>query len=389
MNKLIGTVRNLPRGLDLRSLHRYLKDIPFRTSVGFRCLYPDKSLNYPINAIGFLLVTRVNKAMELTYATAEATYVSGIIQLDNTTHLKEIPWLQLADGRHKVGSNNVSMDRLSILTDTEIKELIDKYILPFDDKALWEALADKLTKERMDLYTTSWDPNIERSNGTTLGTDRGMIVTNHNVIAGTTNGDPTSGLKVLLRNGSMVMAANSQLRPVIYGHQFEGDTRITGNGKMVIRCQHRPVLSTFGEITQDKNREVALRVDLRWKLFYNGRQGIKDMSYPAHAREVLVQLYTDVGGRIHRNNAGALWRDELYAEFEPMHFIRGVYNVVNQDSGFCYHHSDATIHIRHIGGDHINNGRAYRTKIENNGPIGQGPHSAYDHYPSIRRVWWR
>lgn len=389
MNKLIGTIRNLPRGINLKNMATYLKDFPFMTSVGFRCLYPDKSLSYPIEAIGFLIVTRVNKSMQLTYASAEATYVSGIIRLDDTAFLKEVTWTQIADGRHKVGSTNVSQDILCILTDQEIKELIDKYIIPFDDKLLWEALSDKMTKESMKLYTTKWDPNIERGVGTNIITDRGIYVTGHNVIAGTASGDPYSGVRVMMRNGSMSMAINSKLRPVIYGHQFEGDTRITGSGKMVLRCQHRPILSTFGEITADKNRDVAIRADLRWKIFYNGRQGLKDITYPAHAREVLVQLYTDVGGRIHRNNAGALWRDEYYAEFEPMHFIKGVYNVINQDSGFCYHHSDATVHIRHIGGDHINNGRAYRTKIEHNGPIGPGPYSAYDHFPSIRRVWWR
>ena len=398
-SNLIGNIKNLPNNVDLRHLNVYLQNTPFSTVVGFRCLNPSTYLNYPIDNQGVLLVTRSNGIMQLTYITQHATFESGFINL-NDGSTKHITWTQRLDGHQKTVLDKTSPSGVfGLITDSEIQKIIEKYIIPFDDTALWRELEDKITKERINQFANSINPTLERKNGITVSTEKGIWVEGGNVIAGA-NGNirVLGGTKYYeIYGGLMVDAKRTSTTSVayaygeinLYGANLQAEARIKGGHGLVIQCKNRPVLSTFGDISADKNREVALRGDLRWKIFYNGRQGFKDMAYPAHAREVLVQLYTDIGGRIHRNNAGVYWRDERYCEFEPMHFIRGIYNVVNQDTGFCYHHGDATIHVRHIGADHVRNSRAGRTLPRWEGNAGPGPYGAFDHFPSIRRVWWR
>lgn len=397
MNLLYGSIKNLPGNIDLRNLNSYLDNTKFMTNIGFRCLNPSKLMNYPSNDIGFLIVSRKDKIMQLTYITVKATYVSGYINNNDGSRLN-INWIQQIDGRHKSSLSYIP-DILGMVTDTDIQTIIREYILPFDDAELWAGISDKITKERAAQFSSTVNPNLDRRNGTTFEATKGFWVKGNNIIAGSINsGTGTTPMKgsmsgLILSRSSYVSGDIGMIfargKTRIYNIDFEGEVIVKSSRVAVLKCRNRPILSTLGEISADKNREVALRSDVRWKIFYNGRDNFKDMAYPAHAREVLVQLYTDIGGRIHRNNAGIYWRDPMYCEFEPMHFIRGIYNVINQDSGFCYHHGDATIHIRHIGAGHIINARAYRTASKYEGDAGPGVFGAFDNFPSIRRVWWR
>lgn len=397
MNKLFGTIKNLPGNINLRDLNSYLDDT-FNTNVGFRCLTPSKVMGYPTSDIGFLIVSRKEKLVQLTYITTKATYVSGLILRDNGNRTP-VAWIQKIDGRQKSIANYKS-DVLYLITDKDIQDIIERYIIPFDDSELWTLIEDKITKEKANLYTTSQNPVLSRQSGMVFETTKGIWIAGNNVIAGSANvNEKNDGFHKGSRAGLIVsrsswvsgdiMMAYASGKKTLYGNPVESEAVMKAGRVLILKSRNRPILSTFGDISADKNREIVIRADVRWKLFYNGRDGFKDVAYPAHAREVLVQMYTDVGGRIHKNRANVYWRDLRYCEFEPMHFIKGINNVVVQDTGFCYHHSDATVHVRHIGADHVINQRSYRTETKYEGDAGPGPYGAFDHFPSIRRIWWR
>lgn len=381
----IGSLRNLPANINLNSIPDYFKTNQFTTSVGFRCYYPTMINNYPVEKKGLLFVDKIKNLLKLYYFTKDATYISSSIYIGNT--IKKLDWFQVVDARHNSIFNNVT-DVKKLVTDKDVQTIVDRFLSTYDDTELWKSIEPKFHKDLWNQYANKQDPHIRRANEVYIATNRGVVVRGGNIHTsrrGITVRRPETGAR---------FSVYSDGAHYIVGNLVQGNTHFYSDRKLLLQSRNRPIVQS-GD-AGNGNREIVIRADLRWKQMYNGRQGLKSIAYPGHAREVIVQLYTDVGGRTYivrypeamayfglRRNEGEAReymgdrsevelgirgkagfgtqtaRQRSYREYAPMHFIRGVYNRINQDSAIIEHHGNATIVISSIGLDNIINGRSY------------------------------
>ena len=381
----IGSMKNLPADFNLNGIPEYFKEHVFTTSVGFRCYYPSLINNYPVEEKGILYINKMNDLLKIYYFTTNATYVSVGLYIGNT--IRKIDWYQVMDGRHtSIYNNNITCKKF--VTDNDVKTIVETFLTRYNDSELWRMLEPKFHKDQWNGYANKENPHIRRGNTISINTNNGLVVAGNNVVI-----SRDRGLAVQSPSGSSIRATVSGPIDVLNNRQ-ESVSYIVSDRKLLIQSRNRPIAQN-GD-AGGGNREIVIRGDLRWKQMYNGRQGLRSISYPGNAREVIVQLYTDVGGRSFvvrypevmaffgirfdtpdntryigdkhevelgiRGKAGfgvQTARQRAYKEFAPMHFIKGIYNRINQDSATIEHHGNATITISSIGKDNIVNGRSY------------------------------
>lgn len=375
----IGSMKNLPNDFNLNSIPDYFKNNVFTTSVGFRCYYPSIINNYPIEERGILYINKLGNMLKMYYFCKNATYVSVGVYIGNT--VRKIDWYQVVDSRHySIYDRNNTAKKL--VSDSDIKQIVETFLTKYDDSELWRMIEPKFKKEHWNGYTNKHDPHIWRRNSVIINTNNGLVVKGNNVVI-----SRDRGLAVQSPSGSSMRAWVTGPQH-LYGTHNNSVTCIGSDRKLVIQSRNRPIVQSND--AGGGNREIVIRSDLRWKQMYNGRQGLRSISYPGNAREVIVQLYTDTGGRTHvvrypevmrmfsirwqnqyfdrheveigiRGKAGfgtQTARDRAYKEYAPMHFIKGVYNRINQDSAIVEHHGNATITINSIGLGNIIDGRS-------------------------------
>lgn len=374
----IGSMKNLPADFNLNSIPDYFKDHVFTTSVGFRCYYPSLINNYPVEEKGILYINKMNDLLKIYYFTKNATYVSVGLYIGNT--IRKIDWYQVIDGRHTSIYNN-DITGKKFVTDNDIKTIVNTFLTRYDDTELWRMLEPKFHKDQWNGYTNKVNPHIRRGNTIVINTNNGLIVAGNDVLI-----SKDRGLMVQSPSGSSIRTAVTGPQDVL-GLRQSSVTYINSDRKLLIQSRNRPIVQSND--AGGGNREIVIRGDLRWKQMYNGRQGLRSISYPANAREVIVQLYTDTGGRTFivkypepmrffsirwnnqyidkhevelgiRGKAGfgiQTARQRSYKEYAPMHFIRGIYNRINQDSAIVEHH-DNVITINSIGLNNIIEGRS-------------------------------
>ena len=392
----IGSMKNLPSDFNLNSIPDYFKKNVFTTSVGFRCYYPSIINNYPIEEKGILYINKLGNMLKMYYFCKNATYVSVGVYIGNT--VRKIDWYQVVDSRHtSIYDRNNSAKKL--VSDNNIKQIIDTFITKYDDSELWRMIEPKFKKEHWNGYTNKNNPHIWRKNAVIINTNNGLIVKGSNVVI-----SKNRGLSVQSPSGSSIRSWVTDPQ-VLYGVQQKSVTAINSDRKLLIQSRNRPIVQSND--AGGGNREIVIRSDVRWKQMYNGRQGLRSISYPANAREVIVQLYTDVGGRNYRamhphpayrlgllpygKTDGYFWediyppnfqiggevvngvigRDRGYKEYAPMHFIKGLYNRINQDAAFIEHRSDCTITLNSIGYDNIVNNRSLSAAVHDFNPLNQ------------------
>lgn len=390
----IGSMKNLPADFNLNGIPEYFKEHIFTTSVGFRCYYPSLVNNYPVEEKGILYINKMNDLLKVYYFTKNATYVSVGLYISNS--IRKIDWYQVMDGRHtSIYITNITGKKF--VTDNDVKTIVETFLTRYDDTELWKMIEPKFQKEQWNGYTNKVNPHIRRSNTISINTNNGLIVAGNNVVI-----SKDRGLAVQSPSGSSIRAAVSGPQDIL-GNRQASVTYITSDRKLLIQSKNRPIVQSND--AGGGNREIVIRADVRWKQMYNGRQGLRSIAYPTHAREVIVQLYTDVGGRNHRTiypHVGYKWgklpygktdgyfwediypptfqiggevvngivgRDRAYKEYAPMHFIKGLYNIINQDSAFVEHHGNCTITLRSIGYDSIVNGRSYSAAVHDFNPF--------------------
>lgn len=392
----IGSMKNLPADFNLNSIPDYFKEHVFTTSVGFRCYYPSLINNYPVEEKGILYINKMNDLLKIYYFTKNSTYVSVGLYIGNT--IRKIDWFQVMDGRHTSIYNN-DITGKKFVTDNDINTIVNTFLTRYDDTELWRMIEPKFHKDQWNGYANKVNPHIRRGNTISINTNNGLIVAGNNVVI-----SRDRGLAVQSPSGSTIRAAVSGAIDVL-GTRQASVSYVESNRKLLIQSRNRPMVNSTE--TGAGNKEIVIRSDLRWKQMYNGRQGLRSISYPAHAREVIVQLYTDTGGRVHRSQynfpllkwgmtpfgdfSGQRWRDinprdfgiggepvngiigrdRGYKEYAPMHFIRGVYNRINQDSAFVENHGNCTVTVNSIGYDNIVNGRSYSAAAHNFNPLDQ------------------
>lgn len=386
MKKIIGSIKDLPKGTNLNTLPLYMKQNPFYSAVTFRCLCPEENLGYPIFEKGLLTLHNFGDRIYMLYLSELCCYITDVIILEDYTVDNTLRWYIIQDSKQGriFDKNGLPSTLLKTVSDDDIKTLVNRYLVSFSDSYLGQRLAMKMPKETLNQYADGNSSILEREKGITIKTNKGVIVKGQGIKIGSANNGQRRGITVLTptlnRESSIYVERGYQ----IYDKNFESEGILQTVGTTTIASRNRPMIETPSEFNRG---EVALRSDVRWKLFYSGREGRKEINYPIHAKEVLVQVYTDVGGRIWRNG-GTIWRDLGYKEFPPMHFINRINNVINQDTGFIEHDSSGLIRIRHIGEDNVNNARNTRLIATYTGGASNGV-SPYVHYPSIRRLWWR
>ena len=392
----IGSMKNLPANINLNSIPDYFKNRTFTTSVGFRCYYPSLANNYPVEKNGLLFIEKINNLLKMYYFTKDVTFVSSGIYIGNA--IRKIDWFQIVDGRHS-SIFNTNIDSKKLVTDNDIKSVVDRFISKYDDTELWKSIEPKFHKELFNQYTNKRDPHLKRSDLVLINTNFGLVVRGNNIHTS------RHGIHVRRPESGASISVYSDGAHHIIGNHVNGNTHIVSDRKLLIQSRDRPIAQNAD--AGGGNRDIVIRADVRWKQMYNGRQGLRSISYPEHAREVIVQLYTDVGGRVHRTQyphagfrwgkipygrtEGALWddihppqygiggeavngiigRDRAYREFAPMHFVRGIYNRINQDTAFVEHHGNCTITINSIGYDNVVNGRSYTAVPHNFNPFDQ------------------
>ena len=376
----IGSMKNLPADFNLNGIPEYFKDHVFTTSVGFRCYYPSLINNYPVEEKGILYINKMNDLLKVYYFTKNATYVSVGLYISNS--IRKIDWYQVIDGRHTSIYDTTTTGK-KFVTDNDVKTIVETFLTRYDDTELWRMLEPKFHKDQWNGYANKVNPHIRRGNTISINNERGIVVSGNNVVI-----SRDRGLAVQSPSGSSIRAAVSGAQDVLNNRQASV-TYIASDRKLLIQSRNRPIVQSND--AGGGNREIVIRADVRWKQMYNGRQGLRSISYPAHAREVIVQLYTDVGGRTYivrypeamrtfyarwngayfekrevdlgiRGKAGhgtQTARQRTYKEFAPMHFVKGVYNRINQDTAFIEHHGNCTITLNSIGIDSIINGRSY------------------------------
>ena len=393
----IGSMKNLPADFNLNSIPDFFKQRIFSTSVGFRCYFPSLRNNYPVEEKGILYINKMNDMLKIYYFTRSATYVSVGIYIGNT--IRKIEWYQVMDGRHSSVYDSKIIGK-KFVSDSDVKEIVNTFLTRYDDTELWNLIDTKFHKDQWKGYTNKHDPHIRRGKVVSINTNEGVVVGKQDVVT-----SKDRGIAVFANNGS-AMAVFATGERNILGHHQKSTTYIHTDRKLLIQSRNRPVVRG-NDAGQGGNKEIVIRADIRWKQLYNGRQGLKDISYPPQAREVIVQLYNDVAGRVHRSQyphpgyrwglipfgrtEGALWddihppqyqiggeavsgimgRDRDYKEYAPMHFVRGIYNRINQDTAFVEHHGDCRITISNIGYDSIVNGRSYSAMPHNFNPFDQ------------------
>lgn len=394
----IGSMKNLPADFNLNGIPDYFKEHIFTTSVGFRCYYPSLINNYPVEEKGILYINKMNDLLKIYYFTKNATYVSVGLYIGNT--IRKIDWYQVIDGRHTSIYNN-DITGKKFVTDNDIKTIVNTFLTRYDDTELWRMLEPKFHKDQWNGYTNKVNPHIRRGNTIVINTNNGLIVAGNDVLI-----SKDRGLMVQSPSGSSIRTAVTGPQDVL-GLRQSSVTYINSDRKLLIQSRNRPIVQSND--AGGGNREIVIRGDLRWKQMYNGRQGLRSISYPANAREVIVQLYTDTGGRSYvvrypevmiffgirlnapnntrymgdkhevelgiRGKAGfgtQTARQRAYKEFAPMHFIKGIYNRINQDSAIIEHHGNATITISSIGLDNIINSRSYSAAAHPWYPINEG-----------------
>lgn len=390
----IGSMKNLPGDVSLNSIPDYFKKNVFTTSVGFRCYYPSIINNYPIEEKGILYINKLGNMLKMYYFCKNATYVSVGVYIGNT--VRKIDWYQVVDSRHtSIYNRNNSAKKL--VSDSDIKQIIDTFITKYDDSELWRMIEPKFKKEQWNGYTNKNNPHIWRKNTVNINTNNGLVVKGNDVVI-----SKNRGLAVQSPSGSSIRGWVTDPQ-VLYGAHQNSVTAIDSDRKLLIPSKNRPIVQSND--AGGGNREIVIRADLRWKQMYNGRQGLRSIAYPGHAREVIVQLYTDVGGRTYRTQYpelemrtfgvvssgtyvgdrsevslgimgkaihGLTARQRVYREYAPMHFLKGIYNRINQDSAFIEHHGNCIITINSIGYDNIVNGRSQSAASHNWNPLNDG-----------------
>ena len=411
----IGSLRNLPANINLNSIPDYFKTNQFTTSVGFRCYYPTTINNYPVEKKGLLFVDKIKNLLKLYYFTKDATYISSSIYIGNT--IKKLDWFQVVDARHNSIFNNVT-DVKKLVTDKDVQTIVDRFLSTYDDTELWKSIEPKFHKDLWNQYANKQDPHIRRANEVYIATNRGVVVRGGNIHTsrrGITVRRPETGAR---------FSVYSDGAHYIVGNLVQGNTHFYSDRKLLLQSRNRPIVQS-GD-AGNGNREIVIRADLRWKQMYNGRQGLKSIAYPGHAREVIVQLYNDTGGRnrkvrynfpirqmniaysdprlyggqifslIHmylddhltpsnysRNRRGSfrifgdpqndiVGRERHYKEYAPMHFIRGIDNWVNQDAANVHHRGDCVIDVHSIGYNSILNRYSVSAGAYDFDPIASG-----------------
>ena len=393
----IGSMKNLPADFNLNGIPEYFKEHVFTTSVGFRCYYPSLINNYPVEEKGILYINKMNDLLKIYYFTKNATYVSVGLYIGNT--IRKIDWYQVMDGRHtSIYNNNITGKKF--VTDNDVKTIVETFLTRYNDSELWRMIEPKFHKDQWNGYANKENPHIRRGNTISVNTNNGLVVAGNNVVI-----SRDRGLAVQSPSGSSIRATVSGPIDVLNNRQ-ESVSYIVSDRKLLIQSRNRPIVQSND--AGGGNREIVIRGDLRWKQMYNGRQGLRSIAYPGHAREVIVQLYTDVGGRTHRTRYpypnlelgatiygktdrylydriydparyglggevvnGIIGRDRGYKEYAPMHFIKGVYNRINQDTAFIEHHGNCTITLNSIGYDNIVNGRSTSGAVHDFNPLDQ------------------
>lgn len=394
----IGSMKNIPADFNLNSIPDYFKTNVFTTSVGFRCYYPSLVNNYPIEENGILYINRSGNMLKMYFFTKNATYISVGLYIGNT--IRKIDWYQVIDGRHNSIYDNANIGK-KLVTDSDVKKIVDTFLTKYDDTELWRMIEPKFKKDEWNGYANSANPHIRRGNNININTDRGIVIKGSNVVI-----SKDRGLMVQSPSGSSMRAwVGGSIN--LYGNHQNSITAIGSDRKLVVQSRNRPIVQSND--AGGGNREIVIRADVRWKQMYNGRQGLRSIAYPAHAKEVIVQLYTDVGGRsyivkypetmisfgIRRNDNGNTQyisdrpevdlgirgkaghgtqtaRQRGYKEFAPMHFVKGLYNRINQDSAIIEHHGNATITISSIGLGNVIDGRSYSAAAHPWYPINEG-----------------
>lgn len=369
----IGSMKNLPANINLNSIPDYFKNNSFTTSVGFRCFYPSLVNNYPVEKKGLLYIDKINNLLKMYYFTKDATFISSGIYIGNT--VRKIDWFQIVDGRHSsIFDDTYSSKKL--VTNKDIQIIVDRFITKYDDTQLWKELESKFHKDLWNQYTNKQDPYLRRGGEVFVNTNGGVIVINNNIHGS------KRGIRLRRPESGASMNVYSDGAYHIIGNLVQGNTHIHSDRKLFLQSRNRPIVQS-GD-AGGGNREIVIRADIRWKQMYNGRQGLKSIAYPGHAREVIVQLYNDVGGRVNRVTHPEpmrhfVWRDrpknrhviayELdvtggkatneqtdyfgrvrdYKEYAPMHFVKGIYNRINQDTAFVNHHGNCIITLDNAG----------------------------------------
>lgn len=387
MIKSIGNLKNMPADVDLSTLAARYNRKNINDSIIFDCKYPSLSRGYPTTTKGLLEIQNSFGSFLLTYYTTDRTFKASM--KSNNTLKTQLDWKVVPDGRG-IGALPFGAEKNAV-SKGNLQNFIRTYAQPYTKgEELKQMLAGKVDVSEYNGYAKNFGRTELGRDGLNINASGINVVGSNAVFAGDLPGG-RAGLRLQSTRwigGEPSIASNSFQVPGLYDAYGSMTFSFLNSQKVCILSGNRPTdYSQQWGVTGD--RRLVCRADVRWKLFYNGRGGLKSINYPPQAREVIVQMYADVGGRVWRNpDNGVMGREYRYVEFAPLHFIRGVYGRVVQDAAWVVHEGDARIWLAPIGvGLFDKIGRLYygpNVRRDMTGLAGAG-----DHYSMIRRLWWR
>ena len=345
MIKSLGMLKNIPLNTDLNDLFLIEEECG-----GYRCLYPNTQLNYPVNDTGYLIITKAKTVGEMLYVTKRGIYRRSFYIKNNQAKIIT-NWSKLS-----LGSNLREVSDLTtrgLMSFSEVKGVIQKYLVNYDPTHLNNVINSKADKHLLNNYYNKTGGNLHHYRRLSTG----VHIKNHhniyfnaglgirqnfsNAITGTPGTPPTPPNHIpFYNNGS----PNADLANHLYeiekspdGHYRHGniiglydpnyldigdrwgDMRLES---VTLRSNIHPHLNA-NQIPGHWDRRMVTQEDLRWKLVFDARAGHKDVTVSFHdtIHEVIIQGYSDF------NNGG-------YEDLEPMHFIPGIYCRLNY-----YHHT--------------------------------------------------
>lgn len=345
MIRTLGNLKNIPLNTDLNDLFLLDEEIG-----GYRCLYPNTQLNYPVNDTGYLIITKAKNVGEMLYVTKRSIYRRSFYIKNNQAKIIT-NW-----GKMSLGNNLRDIPDLTtrgLMSFSEVRGVIQKYLVNYDPTRLNNVINSKADKHKLNEYYNKTGGNLHHYRRLSTGVH---IRNGHNMyfnsgvglrqnfwaqITGGPGQPPTSPNHIYFYNNS---SPNNELA----NHLFEIEKSSDGHyrhGNMIglydinfidigdrwhdmrlhnftINSNNHPVMHA-NQIPGNWDKKIVTQEDLRWKLIFDARAGHKDITVTYHdtIHEVIVQGYSDF-------NNGA------YEDLEPMHFIPGIYCRLNY-----YHHT--------------------------------------------------
>ena len=319
----MGMIKNIPANSNLMNL---IKNNTYNGT--YRCQYPSILLNYPIDTPGILSINNNKTVSKLTYICKDGIYNRTIYNNNQDTG-----WLRVSKSDN-MRKNNL-FDEIGLFSNNELKNLILKYLKPYNDAEVRAILNTKatLTEAGSYIYKAESDRHhghlrfggdlyldVNTAYHMEIPTSSGIRVRHYNTgalrqITGAAtydnynNNDGTMSVNLIgnyLDSTNIYLGESAPLRHKICRYSSDG----------------RPVLESL-RYSNLNGQTVALKEDLTWKLIFDqAGTGTASITFPGNSKECLVQFWLQ-------------YSDGSAEDVAPVLFIPGKYHNISAYHG-CY-----------------------------------------------------